>query len=52
MEVVDGTLVFTTTVVTGTGWHVQIFKGPLQLENGAEYVIRFKMKSPDSCTVR
>jgi WD40 repeat protein/tetratricopeptide (TPR) repeat protein/energy-coupling factor transporter ATP-binding protein EcfA2 len=51
MEVVDGTLVFTTTVVTGTGWHVQAIQGQLQLENGAEYVIRFKMKSPDSCAV-
>ena len=51
MEVADGTLVFTTTVATGTGWHVQAIQGGLQLENGAEYVIRFKMKSPDSCTV-
>ena len=48
MEVVDGTLVFTTTVVTGTTWDVQFTQGRLQLENGAEYVIRFKMKSPDS----
>jgi len=37
--------------VTGTGWHVQAIQGQLQLENGAEYVIRFKMKSPDSCAV-
>ncbi len=51
MEVVDGTVVFTTTVATGTNWHVQAWQGPLQLENGAEYVIRFKMKSPDSCAV-
>jgi len=51
MEVVDGIVVFTTTVATGTDWHVQPWQGPLQLENGAEYVIRFKMKSPDSCTV-
>ena len=51
MEVVDGTVVFTTTVATGTSWHVQPWQGPLQLENGDEYVIRFKMKSPDSCAV-
>ena len=51
MEDVDGTLVFTTTVVTGTSWHVQAYQEQLQLENGAEYVIRFKMKSPDSHTV-
>ncbi len=51
MEVVDGALVITTTAATGTNWHVKIFKAPVQLENGVEYVIRFKMKSPDSCSV-
>ncbi len=51
MELVDGTLIFTTTVATGTNWHVQVLQGELQMENGAEYLIRFKMKSPDSCTV-
>ena len=51
MEVADGALVFTTTVPTGTAWHVQAIQTPLQLDNGAEYVIRFKMKSPDSCAV-
>ena len=51
MELVDGALVITTTAATGTNWHVQIFKAPVQLENGVEYVIRFKMKSPDSCSV-
>jgi hypothetical protein len=51
MEVADGALVFTTTVPTGTAWHVQAIQAPLQLDNGAEYVIRFKMKSPDSCAV-
>ena len=52
MEDVDGTLVFTTTVVTGTSWDVQACQEQLQLENGAEYVIRFKMKSPDSHTAQ
>jgi tetratricopeptide (TPR) repeat protein len=51
MEVVDETLVFSTTVATGTGWHVQAYQAPLHLENGVEYVIRLKMKSPDSCSV-
>ena len=51
MAVVDGALVVTTTAATGTNWHVQIYKAPVQLENGVEYVIRFKMKSPDSCSV-
>ena len=52
MEVADGTLVFTTTAVTGTNSDVQAYQTLLQLENGAEYGIRFKMKSPDSCSVR
>ena len=51
MEDVDGTLVFTTTLVTDTNWDVSAYQEHLQLENGAEYVIRFKMKSPDSCAV-
>ncbi len=52
MEDVDGTLVLATTVATGTPWHVQANQYQLRLENGAEYVIRFKMKSPDSHIVR
>jgi len=51
MEDVDGTLVLTPTIATGTPWDVQAYQDQLQLENGAEYVIRFKMKSPDSHTV-
>ena len=51
MELVDGVLVITTTAATGTNWHVQAYKAPVPLENGVEYVIRFKMKSPDSCSV-
>jgi hypothetical protein len=51
MEVADGALVFTTTAVTGTAWHVQAIQDSLQLDNGAQYVIRFKMKSPDACVV-
>jgi hypothetical protein len=51
MQVADGAFVFTTKAVTGTVWHVQACQAPLQLDNGAEYVIRFKMKSPDACAV-
>ena len=51
MDVADGALVFTTTAVTGTVWHVQACQAPLQLDDGAQFVIRFKMKSPDSCPV-
>ncbi len=51
MEVVDDTVVFKTTKTTGTNWHVQAYQGGIDLENGAEYTVRFKMKSPDRCTV-
>lgn len=51
MNVVDDTLVFKTTQTTGTNWHVQAYQGGVDLENGSEYVVRFKMKSPDNCLV-
>jgi WD40 repeat protein/tetratricopeptide (TPR) repeat protein len=50
-EVVEGELVLSTTIATGTAWHVKSYQSRLQLENGAEYVIRFQMKSPDACPV-
>ena len=51
MKVVDDTLVFETTKTTGTNWHVQAYQGGVELENGAVYVVRFKMKSPNHCSV-
>ncbi len=51
MKVVDDTVVFQTTKTTGENWHVQAYQGGLDLEEGAEYVVRFKMKSPDNCMV-
>jgi lysophospholipase L1-like esterase len=51
MKVVEDTIVFETTAVTGTNWHVQAYQGKLELENGAEYTLRFKMKSPTSSPV-
>jgi len=51
MKVVDDALVFKTTQTTGTNWHVQAYQGGVDLENGADYVVRFKAKSPDKCSV-
>ena len=51
MAVVDDTVVFTTTKTTGENWHVQAYQGGIDLEEGSEYVVRFKMKSPDNCLV-
>ncbi len=51
MKTVDDSMVFETTATTGTNWHVQAYQGRIDLENGQEYVVRFKMKSPESCSV-
>ena len=51
MKVVDDTVVFQTTKTTGENWHVQAYQGGIDLEEGAEYAVRFKMKSPDNCMV-
>ncbi len=51
IEVVGNELVLTTTNSTGTDWHVKALQSRLQLENGAQYVVRFQMKSPDLCPV-
>ena len=51
MKINDGELELNAIVTTGTDWHLQVCQGPLQLENGTEYVISFKMRSPDSCSV-
>ena len=44
-------IVWKTENVTGTNWHVQAYQADLNLEEGAEYTVTFKIKSPDKCTV-
>ncbi len=51
MQVIDDTVVFKTTKTTGENWHVQAYQGGIDLEEGAEYTVRFKMQSPDNCMV-
>lgn len=51
LNIEDGAAVFRTTKTTGTTWHVQAYQAGLDLEEGAEYILRFKMKSPELCTV-
>jgi hypothetical protein len=44
---VDGdAIVFETTETTGTDWHVQAYQTGLELKDGEDYVVRFKMMSP------
>jgi len=49
---VDGdAIVFKTTKTTGTDWHVQAYQTGLDLREGKDYVVRFKMKSPQEVTL-
>ncbi len=47
----EGAIEFNTTKVTGTNWHVHGYQSPVELEEGGEYVLKFKLKSPDRCPV-
>ena len=44
-------IVFATSEVTPTDWHVQAYQMGLKLKEGAEYKVTFQMKSPDYSTV-
>jgi hypothetical protein len=51
MKVEDDAIVFTTKDTTGTDWHVQAYQTGLPLEDGKDYVVKFKMKSPEKVTL-
>lgn len=51
MEVDGDTIVFHITETTGTNWHVQAYQTALPLKEGKQYVVKFKMKSPDYAQV-
>jgi hypothetical protein len=44
-------IVFETTETTGTDWHVQAYQTELDLEDGKEYIVRFKLRSPQEVTL-
>jgi Carbohydrate binding domain len=48
MKVEDEAIVFKVTEVDGTNWHVQAYQTGIDLKNGKEYVIKFKLKAQDS----
>jgi hypothetical protein len=49
---VDGdAIVFHTTNVTGTDWHVQAIQTDLDLKDGQEYTLAFKARCDSSCLI-
>jgi hypothetical protein len=41
-------IVFKTTDTDGTNWHVQAYQTGLDLKNGKNYVVKFKLKAPQA----
>jgi Carbohydrate binding domain len=41
-------IVFKVTEADGTNWHVQAYQTELDLKNGKDYVLKFKMKAPQA----
>jgi hypothetical protein len=51
MKIEDDAVVFQTTAVDSTDWHVQAVQTNLDLKDGKSYVIKFKAKSPDEISI-
>ncbi|HEY4233688.1 MAG TPA: carbohydrate binding domain-containing protein [Lacipirellulaceae bacterium] len=51
MKASGDAIVFTTTETDGTNWHVQAYQTGIDLKNGKDYVIKFKMKAPQASEV-
>lgn len=51
MEAKADSVIFKTSDITDTDWHVQSYQAGLKLKEGAEYKVTFEMKSPDYATV-
>ena len=47
----DGSIAFETSTVGDENWHVQAYQVGLDLKEGAQYVVEFKLRSPDRATV-
>ncbi len=47
----DGSILFETTTIGEENWHVQAYQIGLDLKEGAQYVVEFKLRSPDRSTV-
>lgn len=51
MKIDEEAIVFTTTAVDSTDWHVQAVQTNLDLSDGKTYTIKFKAKSPDQISI-
>ncbi len=51
MKIEDDSVVFTTSAVDSTDWHVQAVQTNLDLKDGKTYTIKFKAKSPDDVSI-
>lgn len=51
MKIEEDAVVFQTTAVDSTDWHVQAVQTNLDLKDGKNYVIKFKAKSPDQILI-
>ena len=51
MKIEEDSVVFRTTVVDSTDWHVQAVQTNLDLKDGKTYTIKFKAKSPDEISI-
>jgi len=51
MKIEEDAVVFTTSVVDSTDWHVQAVQTSLDLKDGKTYTIKFKAKSPDTVSI-
>lgn len=51
MEIEGDSVVFKTTEVSEERWHVQAYQRFLNLKDGNDYKVTFKLRSPEKCTV-
>ena len=51
MKIEEDAVVFATSAVDSTDWHVQAVQTNLDLKDGKTYAIKFKAKSPDVVSI-
>ncbi len=51
MKIEEDSVVFRTTTVDSTDWHVQAVQTNLDLKDGKTYTIKFKAKSPEEVAI-
>ena len=47
----DGAIVFETTAAGDENWHVQAYQTGLDLKEGTQYIVKFKLRSPNRSTL-